>query len=63
MSQAIFYPWLNKFSEGNEQFEDYIRSGASKSAHKKENIEEVHILVVMQDRRNICEDDIWSCWY
>ncbi|XP_045118427.1 protein GVQW3-like [Portunus trituberculatus] len=50
MSQASFYRWFNRFSEGNEQVEDEPRSGAPKSARKEENIEEVQRLV-MQDRR------------
>ena len=49
MSQASFYLWLNRFSEGNEQVEDEIRSGAPKTARTEENIEEVQRLV-MQDR-------------
>ena len=50
MSQASFYRWFNRFSETNEQVEDEPRSGASKSASKEENIQEVQKLV-MQDRR------------
>ena len=41
MSQASFYLWFNRFSEGNEPVENEIRSGAPKSAHKEESIEEV----------------------
>ena len=29
MSQASFYRWFNRFSEGNEQVEDEPRSGSS----------------------------------
>lgn len=50
MSQATFYRWFKRFSEGNEEVEDEPRSGAPKSARKEENIEEVQRLV-MQDRR------------
>ena len=50
MSHASFYLWFNRFSEGNEQVEDEIRSGAPKSKHKEENIGEVQRLV-MQDCR------------
>ena len=49
MSQASFYRWFNRFSEGNEQVKDKPRSGALKIAHKEENIEEVQRLV-MQDQ-------------
>ena len=45
MSQASFYLWFNRFSEGNEQIEYEIRSGAPKNAHKEENIEKVQRLV------------------
>ncbi|XP_064111478.1 protein GVQW3-like [Macrobrachium nipponense] len=48
MSQASFYHWFNRFSDGNEQVEDEPRSGAPKSARKGVNIEEVQRLV-MQD--------------
>lgn len=50
MSQASFYRWFNRFSDGNEQVEDEPRSGASKCARKEGSIEEVQRLV-MQDRR------------
>ncbi|XP_068235595.1 protein GVQW3-like [Palaemon carinicauda] len=50
MSQASFYRWFNRFSEGNEQVEDEPRSGAPNCARKEENINEV-LRLVMQDRR------------
>ena len=48
MSQASFYRWFNRFSDGNEQVENERRSGAPQTARKKKNIQEVE-KVVMQD--------------
>ena len=50
MSQASFYGWFSRFSEGNKQVENEPRSGALKSACKEENIQEVQRLV-MQDHQ------------
>ena len=38
MSQATFYRWFKRLSEGNEEVEDEPRSGAPKSARKEENM-------------------------
>ena len=48
MRQANFYPWFNRFSDGNENVEDEPRSRVPKIACTHENIEEVERLV-MQD--------------
>ena len=49
MSQASFYWWFNRFSEGNKHVEDEPKFGAPKSARKEENNQKVQRLV-MQGR-------------
>ena len=50
MSQASFYRWYNRFSDGHEQVENQHRSGAIKIACNEKNIQSANKLV-MQDRR------------
>lgn len=46
MRKASFYWWFNRFSIGNEQVEDELRSGEPNSAHKEESIEVVKRFVI-----------------
>ena len=50
ISQASFYRWFNRFSDGHEEVEDEHRSGAPKIARNEKNIQKVEKLV-MQDCR------------
>ena len=52
MTQASFYWWFNRFSEGNEQVEDEPRSGAQGRKHSgSAKVYDTRLL-------NVHEDDI-----